>query len=56
MPASPSYLEDTDCEELHISIPCELAKRIRHYSAENDAELSLVIIEALDTFLRNQNQ
>jgi hypothetical protein len=56
MPATAPSLEDIACEEMHISIPCELAKRIRHYSAENDAELSLVIIEALDTFLRNQNQ
>jgi hypothetical protein len=56
MPASPPSLQDTACEELHISIPCELARRIRHYTSESGSELSQVIIEALDTFLRRQNQ
>jgi hypothetical protein len=56
MPTSPPSIENSDCEELHISIPCELARRIRHYTAENGSELSQVIIEALDTFLRGQNQ
>jgi len=43
-----------ECEDLHISIPCELANRIRGYSERNDVSLANVIIEALDAFLRNQ--
>jgi metal-responsive CopG/Arc/MetJ family transcriptional regulator len=56
MPASPPSFENTACEELHISIPCELAKRIQHYTRESGSELSQVIVEALDTFLRRQNK
>ena len=43
-----------ECEDLHISIPCELANRIRGYSEKNDVNLTNVIIEALDAFLRRQ--
>jgi hypothetical protein len=56
MPASHPSVNKTACEELSISIPCELAERIRHYTKENDLGLSQVIIEALDTFLTRQNR
>jgi hypothetical protein len=56
MPARKSSIEEMPCEELQISIPCELAKRIRHYTSESGSDLSQVIIEALDTFLRGENK
>lgn len=56
MPAKTPPPEERPCEELQISIPCELAKRIRHYTTESGSDLSQVIIEALDNFLRGQNK
>ncbi|MDJ0784852.1 MAG: hypothetical protein QNJ22_23000 [Desulfosarcinaceae bacterium] len=56
MPANQPSNQEISCEELHISIPCELAKRIRHYTSESGSDLAQVIIEALDTFLRRQNK
>ncbi len=56
MPPEKPSTEAIACEELNISIPCELAKRIRHYTSESGSELSQVIIEALDTFLRRENK
>lgn len=56
MPAKTPPREEMPCEELQISVPCELARRIRHYTSESGSDLSQVIIEALDTFLRGQNK
>ena len=56
MPAKKLSTKEMPCEELQISIPCELARRIRHYTSETGSDLSQVIIEALDTFLRRENK
>jgi hypothetical protein len=56
MPRNKLTVEETSCEELHITVPCELAKRIRHYTSESGSDLTQVVIEALDTFLRRENK
>jgi hypothetical protein len=43
------------CEDLNISLPCGLANRIRHFAEDNHTSLTNVLIEALDAFLRKQN-
>jgi hypothetical protein len=43
-----------ECEDLHISLPCNLADRVKLYAAENNTTVTNVVIEALDTFLREQ--
>ncbi len=41
-------------KEFNIRIPCRLAERVEAYAKENDADIAGVVIEALDTFLRDQ--
>lgn len=41
-------------QEFNIQIPCRLAERVESYASENNTEITVVIIEALDTFLRQQ--
>ncbi len=41
-------------KEFNIQIPCRLAERIQAYAKENDADITGIVIEALDTFLRDQ--
>jgi hypothetical protein len=41
-------------KEFNIQIPCRLAERVEAYAKENDADIAGVVIEALDTFLRDQ--
>ncbi|NQT70715.1 MAG: hypothetical protein HQ552_14190 [Desulfobacteraceae bacterium] len=41
-------------KEFNIKIPCRLAERVEAYATENNSEITLVVIEALDTFLREQ--
>jgi hypothetical protein len=41
-------------KEFHIQIPCRLAERVEAYAKENDADITGVVIEALDAFLRAQ--
>jgi transposase len=41
-------------KEFNIQIPCRLAERVEAYAKENDADIAGVVIEALDTFLREQ--
>jgi len=41
-------------KEFNIQIPCRLAERVEAYAEENDADITGVVIEALDTFLRDQ--
>lgn len=40
--------------EFQIRIPCKLAERVESYVEENNTDFTLVVIEALDTFLRYQ--
>jgi len=39
-------------QEFTLNIPCVLAARAKAYARENDTEISNVVIEALDHFLR----
>ena len=41
-------------QSMTFEIPCGLAERVEKYAEENDTDFSGVIIEALDTFLRNR--
>jgi hypothetical protein len=41
-------------KEFNIKIPCRLAERVEAYARENNADITGVVIEALDTFLREQ--
>ena len=43
-------------QELKINIPCRLAERIEAFSSKNGSTITAVVIEALDIFLREQNQ
>ncbi len=46
--------EKKDCIDLHISIPCELASRVRGYAEKNDTSVANILIEALDAFIRSR--
>jgi hypothetical protein len=39
-------------QEFKIQIPCRLAERAEAYATANNATITGVVIEALDTFLR----
>ena len=41
-------------KEFNIQIPCKLAERVETYASKNKTEITSVVIEALDTFLRKQ--
>jgi len=41
-------------KEFNIQIPCRLAERVEAFAKENDADITGIVIEALDTFLREQ--
>jgi len=41
-------------KEFNIQIPCRLAKRVEAFASENNTDITLIVIEALDTFLREQ--
>ena len=41
-------------KEFNIQIPCMLAERVEAFSSENNIDITLIVIEALDTFLREQ--
>ena len=41
-------------KEFNIKIPCRLAERIEAYAKENDADITGIVIEALDAFLRGR--
>lgn len=43
-------------QELKINIPCRLVERIESYATKNKTTITTVVIEALDIFLRGQNQ
>ena len=40
-------------KEFNLHIPCRLAERVEAYASKNNTEIANVVIEALDTFLRN---
>ena len=41
-------------KEFNIQIPCRLAERVEAYAKENDADITGIVIEALDAFLRGR--
>lgn len=41
-------------QSITIELPCEMAQRIKKLADENNATLSSILIEALDSFLRQQ--
>ena len=43
-----------DIQPITIHLPCRLAERAEKYANENGNTVTGVVIEALDTFLRNQ--
>jgi len=45
---------DPDKQSITIELPCELAARVQKLAEENNTSLSNILIEALDTFLRQQ--
>ena len=43
-------------KEYNIQIPCRLAERVEAYASENNTDIALVVMEALDAFLREQKK
>jgi hypothetical protein len=43
-------------QEYKIKIPCRLAERVEAYASANKSTITLVVIEALDLFLREQRK
>ncbi len=41
-------------KEFNIQIPCGLAERVEAYASKNNTDITFIVIEALDTFLREQ--
>ena len=41
-------------QSMTIELPCTMAERVLKLAEEKDTTLSNILIEALDTFLRNQ--
>ena len=41
-------------QTLTIELPCQIFERVERYAKENGLDVSGVLIEALDTFLRRQ--
>jgi len=41
-------------KEFNLQIPCRLAERVEAFASANNATITGVVIEALDTFLREQ--
>ncbi len=39
-------------QSITIELPCPLAERVERYAKENETDVSGVLIEALDSFLR----
>jgi hypothetical protein len=47
---------ENECEDLTITIPCELADRVRRHGEKTATDLNTIMIEALDAFLRDAKQ
>jgi len=41
-------------KEFNLQIPCRFAERVEAYASANNTTITGVLIEALDTFLREQ--
>jgi predicted transcriptional regulator len=42
-------------QSITIELPCAMAERVQKLAKENNTNLSNILIEALDSFLRNQS-
>jgi len=42
-------------KEFNVQIPCKLAERVEAYASADNTIINSVVIEALDLFLREQN-
>lgn len=49
-----SMKDNHTCEDVNFQIPCELLSRVRQYASANKIDLTNVVIEALDKFLRDR--
>jgi hypothetical protein len=47
---------ENECEDLTVTIPCELADRVHKYGEKTATDLNAIMIEALDAFLRGSKQ
>jgi hypothetical protein len=47
---------DETVRELNVKIPERLAQRLEAYAKQNNAEITQVVIESIDYFLRNQSK
>ncbi len=47
---------ENECEDLAVTIPCELVDRVRKYGEKTATDLNTIMIVALDAFLRNSKQ
>jgi len=45
-----------DTENLTVELPCRIFERVQRYAKENGTDVSGVLIEALDQFLRGQDR
>lgn len=43
-------------QTLTIELPCQMLERVERYAKENGLDVVGVLIEALDSFLRNQEK
>ena len=43
-------------QSVTIELPCALVERVNNLARDEDTTLSIILIEALDTFLRNRVQ
>ena len=41
-------------KEFNIKIPCRLAERVEAFAKENNTDITGIVIEALDAFLRGE--
>lgn len=54
METDPALNECTDpTKTITIELPCAMAERVKRLANENQTSMSNILIEALDTFLRN---
>jgi hypothetical protein len=43
-------------ETLSVELPCQMLERIERYAKEHETSITGVLIEALDSLLRNQGR
>jgi hypothetical protein len=48
-------VDSSDTKDLQVDLPLRLAERVGAYAEEHNTTITNVVIEALDTFLRNRS-